>query len=188
MSWLVDNANGFYILLAVIAAGFVVGWRLNGRVKFLLFAAGALVLIVFVWLLAQFVGSDSKQLEANVHAMADAVVAGKTDDLFKHIARDFDYQGMTRDALYQKARGSIEAHKVKEVRIGSFTANDVSRARKIAKTRFLVSARAAASDQPYMFVTQADFVLEDGQWKLKTMRFYNPLVNQDQEIVLPGLR
>ena len=75
MSWLVDNANSLYILLGAIAAGFVVGWKLNARVKFLGYAAGILVLMGVIWALTLFVVSDSKQLEKNVHAMADAVVS-----------------------------------------------------------------------------------------------------------------
>ena len=64
----------------------------------------------------------------------------------------------------------------------------ISRAKKTAKTSFRVSAWAAGNEQPYLFITQADFVLEGKDWKLKTMRFYNPLVDQDKEIDLPGLR
>ena len=48
-----------------------------------------------------------------------------------------------------------------------------------------VSAWGADSGNPYLFGTEADFVLEDGEWKLKCMRFYNPLVNQDREMDLP---
>ena len=33
MDWLVDSANAFYILFVVIAAGLVVAWRFNQRVK-----------------------------------------------------------------------------------------------------------------------------------------------------------
>lgn len=185
MSWLVDNAIPLYILLVIIAAGLVVAWRFNQRVKFLALAVIPLVLIGVIFLLTLFVVSDSKQLEMNVNAMADAVVAGKVDDLFAHISKDFNYKGMTREVLYEAARQSIQKNQVREVSIRQFSA-DISSDRKAAKTRFRVLARVAGAD-PRPFITEADFVLEGDQWKLKTMRFFNPMVNQDQEIGIPGL-
>lgn len=187
MSWFVDNANGLYVLLGIVAAGFVIAWRFTTRVKYLGYAAGALVLLGLVWLLTLVVPTDSKQLEANVLAMARAVEAGKTDDLFKHIAKDFTYKTMTRDKLYQAARQSIEAHRVSEIRITKFEVEDISRPNKSAKVRFKVTAFATGQDQPYPFVTRADFILEGEQWKLRTMRFYKAFVDTDQEIHLPGL-
>lgn len=186
MSWLVDNANALYVLLVIVAAGLVVAWRFNQRVKFLGLAVFPLLLIGVVLLLTVFVVSDSKQLEMNVNAMADAVVAGNVDDLFKHIAKDFNYKGMTREMLYEAARNSIQKNQIREVRITNFRP-EVSRSEKTAKTRFHVSAWATGAEQPKMFVTEADFVLDGEQWKLKTMRFYPPIGNQDQEIGIPGL-
>src|ERR1019366_6147014 len=158
MSWFVDNANVLYILFGLVAAGLVALWWLNKRTKYLVYAAGVLVLVGPVWLTTRFVVSDSKQLERNVHAMATAVENGKVDDLFKHFARDFTYHGMNRDMLQHAARAAIEKNKVSEVRITQFQVEEISRANKFAKTRFRVTAWGAGIDHPYPFVTQADFV------------------------------
>src|SRR4051794_31625138 len=100
MSWLIDNANTIYLLLGIVAAGLVIAWKMNQRVRFLGYAAGVLVLIALVWLLTQFTApTDRKQLEDNVNAMSQAIIDGKTDELFKHISRDFRYKDMTRDIL-----------------------------------------------------------------------------------------
>jgi hypothetical protein len=186
MSWLTDNSTTLSILLGLIAAALAMIWRSNRQKKYLGYAVGALLLIGLIWVLSRFHISDSKQLEMNVHAMANAVVDGKVDDLFKHISNDFQYKGMTRKELYEKSQAAILLHKVKEVHIANFDVQELSRTNKTAKTRFRVSAQAAGVDRPYFFVTQADFVLEGDQWKLKSMRFYNPLVDQDKEIDLPG--
>ena len=66
MSWLVDNANGLYVWLAVVAAGLVVAWRFNQRVKFLGLAAIPVLLIGLIFLLTRFFVSDSKQLETTL--------------------------------------------------------------------------------------------------------------------------
>jgi hypothetical protein len=188
MSWLADNAKTLYVLLAIIAGGLVVAWRFNQQPKFLLYAAGALVALALLWLAVNTLPSDPKQLEDNVLAMANAFVEGKVDELFTHVSKEFNYKGMTRDRLYELAQRSKRDNRVSDVKISSFKIDEISRGNKLAKTRFRVSAWGAGSDQPYIFVTQADFVLEGEQWKLKTMRFYNPFVNQDQEIDLPGIR
>ena len=185
MSWLVDNSINLYILLGIIAAGFVVAWKFNRRVKFLGYAAGVIILMCLVWLLTLFVVSDSKQLEMNAHAMADAVVAGSVDDLFKHISKDFRWKGIDREMMYEGVKRSIAAHKVTRVNITSFRVEELSRAKSFARTSFLVSANAEGD---ILFRTEADFGLEGEQWKLKTLRFYRAIGGQDQEIELPGLR
>ena len=186
MSWLIDNAGTFYLLLGITAAGLVIAWQVNQRAKFLGYAAGILVLIGIIWLLTQFAPrTDRQQLEANVDAMARAVVDGKTDDLFKHISPQFNYKQMTRDILHKKARAAVKVYNVTDVRITKFNVDELSREKKFAKTSFRVSAWYAGNEQPYLFGTEADFVLEGDQWMLKTMRFYNPLVNQNQEMDLP---
>jgi hypothetical protein len=185
MSWLVDNANALYVLSAIMSASLIVAWRFNQRVKFLGLAVIPLLVIGLIFLLTLVVVSDSKQLEMNVNAMAEAVVAGKVDDVFKHVSKDFRWKGIDRELMYAGVKKSIEGHKINGVRISSFRIEEVSRATKLAKTSFLVTAKA---DSEIMFRTEADFVLEGDEWKLKTMRFYRPVGGQDQEIDLPGLR
>src|ERR1043165_3251989 len=174
MSWVVDNAGALYVQCAIAAAGFVVAWRFNQRVKFLGYGAGFLAVMGLIWLTTRFFSSDRKQVEENVHAMAAAIVAGKTDELFKHISRDFHYRTMTRDMLHQKARAAVNVYQINQVKITDFNVDELSREKKFAKASFRVSAWAEGHEGPYVFVTRADFVLEDGEWKLKTMRFYNP--------------
>jgi hypothetical protein len=44
---------------------------------------------------------------------------------------------------------------------------------------------SASADRDVLFRTEADFVLEAEQWKLKTLRFYKPLVDAKDEVNLP---
>jgi O-antigen ligase len=185
MSWLVDNATNICLLLVVVAAGFVVAWRFNQRVKCLVIAAGLLAFAALFWIATRYITTDAKQLEDNVHAMARAVEAGKVDDLFKHISKDFDYHKMTRDELYKLARKAIESHKVNGISVRQFKVLEVSRSAKKARASFTVSGMAA--DVQFIYRVETDFVLEGDEWKLKTMRFYNPAVNQTEEIRLPGI-
>src|SRR5262249_35554226 len=183
MSWYVDNATTLYILLGIIAAALVVTWRFNQRVKFLGYAAGVLAAGVLLWLLTLLVPTDRKQIEGNVHAMAKAVQEGKVDDLFKHVSEDFVYKGLTRKMLYEAAKKEIAHSKVTKIRITQFDVEHISRSNKSAKVRFKVTA-FNNEQQPFPFVTKADFVLEGENWKLKGMKFYKSFVDTDQEIDL----
>jgi hypothetical protein len=183
MSWLIDNATGFCILLGIIAAGLVVVWRFNGRVKYLGYAAGVLVIAGLIWLLTLFIPTDSRQMETNVHEMARAVEEGKIEDLIKHVSKDFRYEQMTREDLRARAQDAIKRHAVTNIRISRFDAQ-VSPEKRTAKTTFLV---AATADRDILVRAEADFVLEGDQWKLKTVQFYSPIGNKDQPIRLPGL-
>jgi hypothetical protein len=104
-------------------------------------------------------------------------------DLFKHISNDFNYKGKTREMLYDFAQSRIKQHAVTNIRISSFRVEEISRATKFAKTSFLV---AASADREILFRTEADFVLEGEQWKLKTLRFFRPIGGQDQEFDMIG--
>jgi hypothetical protein len=188
MSWFVDNANALYVLLGIIATGLVAFWWLNKRAKFLGFAVGVMALIGLVWLTTQFGTSDAKQLELNVHSMADAVKNGHVDELFKYVSKDFRFKDITRDALYAAARKSIESHQISDIRITQFEVEEVFRAKKTANVRFKVTAWVTGVETPHPFVTRGEFILEGDQWQLKSMRFYKAFVDTDQEIDLPGIR
>lgn len=185
MSWILDNAFTLSILLGIAAAGLVFVWRQNRNTKVLGVAAGVVGLIALLWLLRMVIITDARQLENNVHAMAKAVMDGKTDDLFKHVSKDFRYHETTRDELYARARRQIEGQKVADIRISNFKVEELSRDKKFAKTSF--HASGSGEGFQFFFHVETDFVLEGDTWKLKTMRFYNPRVNQDQEIRLPGI-
>ena len=185
MSWLVDNVNALYVLLIITSAGLVVAWRFNQRVKFLALAGLPLLIMVVLYLLTKVWITDRAQLEQNVREMATAVQKGNVDDLFKHISKDFNYRGQTRESLYELARRSVNRNQISGVSISSFQVLEISRDKKLAKTRFRVRASGSAGEQ--FFMTEADFVLEGDRWMLKTTRFYNPIADQDQEIGVPGL-
>lgn len=180
MSWLIDNANTFHILLAILGVACLAIWRFNSRVKYLAFAVGALAGMVFLWLLSVNVKTDRQQLEDAVNEMARGVENKQLDRVFKHISNDFRYGGNTREMLYNTAQSRIKEHEVKDIRINRFQA-EIDREKKHARTGFFVSASA---DRLILFRAEADFQLDGDSWKMKTIRFYL----KDQEIDITGGR
>jgi hypothetical protein len=182
MSWLIDNVNIVYLLLGIVALGFVTSWWLTKRVKFLICASGVLALIVVAWLLTLVVVTDQHQIQKNVQEMADAVVAGDPRAVLKHCSRDFRHKQMTREQLADLVQKVATKFKITEVKIREFESKDASRATGTAKARF----RATVFDKDGVLAVVfciADFTLEEGQWKLKAIDFRDGR-NPDQP--MPG--
>ncbi len=185
MNWLVDNASGIYILIGMCAAGLATLAWLNRQTRFVYYTLGVLGFLGVLWLIANYIPSDRRQIEENVHAMKDALVARKPEELMKHISEDFRYRKAKRDQLADHAQGLAHGHRIRSVRIYKFVVDELSRDKKFAKTRFRVTAWPHGSDQPFIFSVQAEFVLEGEQWLLKTVRFYQAFFDEEREVDLP---
>jgi hypothetical protein len=183
MSWVVDNANTWYVLFGMIAIGFGAAWWLHRRPKYLLGVAAAVGLIALVWLLTRLVVTDRQQLKLDVGAMADAVVEEKAGSLLKHWAKDFEFQGRKRDELAQAVVKGAKLYGVRDIVISSFDVEELTD--RAARVYFLATVHHRAEERPYPIACRGSFIREDGQWKLKEVLFFNPLVNQKQPIPLP---
>jgi hypothetical protein len=183
MGWLVDHANTIYLVLGAVALGFAAAFWLNKRVKFLAIAGGVLALIGLFWLLTQWVVTDRGQIRRNLDTMASAVVDGDADRLFKYVAADFQYQGMSRKQLYEAVSRTIKFYNITDIPITNTEIESLSRETRSAKVTF--NATVHGPEGPRPFLLRTDFVLEGEVWKIRAMRIYNPLVNTDQEITVP---
>ena len=74
---------------------------------------------------------------------------------------------LMRDQIYDMARAEIRERKVTEIQIMRFRV-EVSREKKSATANFLAST-TGGRDQ--VLPVEAEFVLEDEQWKLKSVRY-----------------
>ena len=184
MYWLIDNPGVVYLVLGLVAVAFFVAFRLRGRALHLGLAGGCLALMGLFWLLSQWVVTDRKQIAGNVRVMADAVVHQDADRLFRYVAPDFRFQNMDRDALYQRVKHQIAAHQIKNIHVWDFEFEEVSRPQRRAKVNF--KARVDAPDSTYLFLLKTDFTLDGDTWKIRGMKLYNPVVNQDQPIDIPA--
>jgi hypothetical protein len=182
MSWLIDHANHLYLLLGLVAVGLLTAGWLTRRVKFFLYAGIPIVLMGVVWLLTETIVTDRQQIQQNVRIMADAVVRGDADELFKHVARDFRYKQLTREQLAVVLKGIAAQHKITEVKIWEFEFDEVSRETLTAKAHFKATVFDKDSALAVVFCV-ATFTLDDNRWKLRAIDFRNA-ANPDQP--MPG--
>jgi hypothetical protein len=183
MSWFIDNANIVYILLGIVALGFITAFWLNKRVKFLAYAGIFVLLIGAMWLLATFVPTDRKEIHQNVETMADAVVRGDDKELFKHISREFRHNELNREQLTALFKGIVAQYKVGGVNIRQFDCDEVSREKALAKAHFNAYVFDAQGSPLRIVLCLATFAREDDHWKLRAIEFREP-AHPDQPV--PG--
>jgi hypothetical protein len=149
---------------------------------------GLLCLLVFLAPLI-FGESDSQQIERKVREMAAAVKADNLDEAFRHISREFRFEGLDRPAFRQKAQEAIRRQRVEDVVVWEFEHREISRQRRTAKVRFMVKVKGDwRGSEAAGYRCDADFVLDpDGQWRLRTFQIFNPFMESDQPIRVPGL-
>jgi hypothetical protein len=182
MSWILDNPNVVYIPLGMIALGFVTAFWLTKRVKFLALAGGVVLGIGLFWLLTWLIVTDSRQIQLNVQAMADAAVAKDTAGLEKHLARDFRYKQLDRDKVAERARQTIDQWKIHEIKVWEYNTLE-GPANGRAKVRFKLTVFSSVLDRPTVVLGIAEFVQENQQWKMRTIDIRDPL---HREQSMPG--
>jgi len=63
-----------------------------------------IAVIVLILIAARFIVTDSKRVNRVLQATEAAIRSADADGLVAHVASDYEYQGLTREALQQHAR------------------------------------------------------------------------------------
>jgi hypothetical protein len=182
LSWLIDNAGVVYFLLGIVLLGLGVSWWLNRRVRTLAYMLGVAALIGVVWLLTVFVPTDRKRIEASLWAMARAILDDRPDELVKHWSRDFEFQGLKRDALAEIVTETASNQDVESINLWEFDFKKVEADKAEVWFRCVAKGRGGGT---FLAICHADFVKEAGDWKLRRAAFFQPVANTDQEIRIP---
>lgn len=182
LDWFVDNANVVYIVLGLIVLALAVSWWLNRRVRTLVIAAGIIALAAVFWLLTILIPTDRKQIQANLWAMRQAVLDRKADDLIKHWAKDFRFQGRSRDDLARAIAAAASQFKVDNINLWEFDVKSLEDDKAEIWFRCVANAKDGGT---FLAICKANFVKEGELWKLQRAAFFQPIANTDQEIALP---
>jgi hypothetical protein len=186
MYWFIDHANIIYIVLGLMAIGFVTAWWMKQtKRRFLYLAVAPVACIGVLWLLTRTMVTDRQQIRNNVEAMRDAVLAQDADALFRHVAADFAYKGMNRKQMYDSVARNIRRGRVQNAAISAFSVDEVSGPAGKARASFRVRVDDDGGNTVFFRRCEADFVFEDEKWKLRGIEFFDAFVNQDQPVVIP---
>jgi ketosteroid isomerase-like protein len=187
LSTLVDEATIVYVVLILATAGCVLAWR-NTRRKSLLAGAGVgILLLVAFAIVCHFLVTDQRKIELALQDAAAAVKANDIPRIAGHLARDFHFRSQDRAAFLEKAKQDVGSHRVEEVVVWDFKFENVDSAKGTAHISFRAKLHGGGVPEGAFYRVTAELVREaDGQWKLRTFDIFNPAVDTNSPISIPG--
>lgn len=184
-SWLVEDPATVYLLLGLVALGLGVAFWMTRSAKYLVGAAGALILILLVVLLDHLVVTDREKIVLVLQDMTVTANRHDTGGVFAHISESFDRKGMTKGhfrSLVEPRLPEVSHFIVWDVQPGK-----VSRAERKGEAVFLFKIRGTGGREEQLFYRcKAFFVLDpDDKWRLKDFKLFDPMKNPDSPDELP---
>jgi hypothetical protein len=132
--------------------------------------------------------TDREQIMDHLGVMADAASNRDLERVFSHISKDFQHGSMDKAAFRQAAERAMRRHNVRNLRIWELEPGEISRDTRSGKIAFKVKADSDFTRGAEFYLCRAEFVLDpDGQWRMKGFQLFNPFVNTDQPLQIPGL-
>jgi hypothetical protein len=185
-NWLADNAALMYMVLGTAAVISGYGWWQTKRGWLLLGSGVTVLLIGVIFLLRTLLPSDAEQIFRIIRNMSAAVKAHDVDSLFAPLSDSFTFRGQNRSRFRSSAEQIMRNRDVTDVQVWGFESEGVSRSERTARISFNVKPKGNWGDGAF-YLCRSEWVLEsDGQWRLRTFEVFNPLVEQNQPIFIPG--
>ncbi len=120
MEWLAENAQNGYFLLAFASVVLVGVWWIQRQIVYLVGAGAALVLLLVFWLVIRNVPTTAKRIEADLNALAQALLAKDQDKAFRYVTEDMKYKAKHRDKWYAALEEMIDDSKIDAITVKSF--------------------------------------------------------------------
>jgi hypothetical protein len=181
--WLVDNAKTVYFFLGICALVLIALWWMDRRTKYLIGVAIVIGLAALVWLLGLLIITDRMQIRANLIAMKNGVEEGKPEAVFKHFSKTFAVDNWDRQRFEAQAGQVIQNRRVREIVLWDFDFEAPPDRANKAVLAFRV--RGIGDWGEAWYLCRAEFVFEDNHWRMKTIRFFNPVADTDRPIPIP---
>ena len=178
--WIVDRALLLHVLLGFTAAGFgILYWNNRDRKSLRAFSV-TLGIGGILWLLTVFIVTDRQRITRNLHAMADAVVAKKPEELKKYLAPELFFNAektrVDRDKVLSLAKQQAGALSIEGIRLTQFHFEQLSRTDAKAEVFFSAVIDMQGMTQPCQ--CKAGFLRRDEAWLLQSLEVFTPVGNQ----------
>lgn len=168
IDWLLDSAFWIYVFLSLFALGFLLLYR-NNRDRGSLIALATIVGAgLLLWILSLFIVTDRQQIERNLHAMVDATLNNKPEELAKHLASDFTCRAYKRDDVIKLAPAKAKEQNLTDVRISALRMEPLAD----GKMKVTFNATGFLSGDPVPTQCEAEFVFRSGKWQMRTIEVY----------------
>jgi len=147
------------------------------------------VLLIGLLLLDRLFESDREQMIRKLEEMSAGVRDNNLDKVFDHISSSFRKGSFDKQSLRSRADEARRSGQVNEIRIWDETIESIDPDAKKATVRFSFSVRGSVSTTNVPYLCKAFFAKEaDGQWRLQGFDIFNPVVDQNSPMPIPGLQ
>jgi hypothetical protein len=179
---LVDHPVPIYVVLGLLALGLLVGLWATRKRGYALGLGVVAVLAFLFWLFTFLMPTDQKRIVGAIQDMRAGVQKRNTEQIFRNMSRDFRIGGLGRAAFRTVVEQALNRSEVDDVEVWDFDQAQVARApggtTGTASIGFMVKPKSSGLPDDRFFRVQADFVLEDGQWRMKGFEVRDPVANQ----------
>jgi hypothetical protein len=185
--WLIDDAAPIYLVLGVVAIGLLVALWVTRKRHWAFALGGVVVLGLLVFLLTLLFPTDQSKILGSIHEMRAAVQRHDADGVMKHIAKDFQFQGVDRSRFQSSVQHVLRERVVDDVNVWEFDEIKIDRPNKTASLAFKAKPSPPQSGKEVEhYLIRATFVLDaDDQWRMKTFQVFNPFVETDKPMTVP---
>lgn len=186
--WLTEGDSTLYLVLAAAEVVLLALWWRTRKRWYAVAAAGVATIALLLFILDWAVESDREQVKRKLHEMAAAVAAGHMDAIFSHISRDFRYGSVGKSEFRQFCDANRRSRNVSRMAVWDIQFGDVYRTDRRAEVEFRFKVEGNWSAGEATFDSKSEFRLDsDAQWRLRTFKVYNPIVDKNQPLSVPGL-
>src|SRR5262245_28919448 len=186
--WLIEDLGFLALLLSVGAVALLIGWARTGNRKYAVAAgvtAGIAIAAALVWF---FLNQDQREIRRKVEEIAENVGTRNLDRVFRHVSAEFRYGSHDKRALREAAQEALRRRDVTGVRVWDVQVEELSREQRTARVSFHFKGRGNWGTGAEFYLCRAVFVLDpDHEWRLKSFQVFNPAVNTNEPIAIPGL-
>jgi len=108
------------------------------------------------------------------------VNARNLDQVFKHVANDFQFGGANKAEFRKRAEGYLNQGEEAGLRVWDVNVRDLSRPNRSATVVFKVKIQHPQTSGVEFYNCRARFTLDpDGQWRLKGFQLFPPQTDPD---------
>ena len=181
-----DPTRPMYILFgAMVVILGALALRRQKKSDIITFVVAAVLLLV-LYIIDRSVESPREQVVRKIDEMKSASQSKKYDDLFKHVSDSFNYKGLDKKALRDKAH--LAEQYFDGIEAWDYGRNDFKIVDDTTVQQgFLVQPKNSNNPALQRYVV-ATFKKEGEEWRLKTFAIYDPIKKtNDAELGIPGL-
>ncbi|HLW65576.1 MAG TPA: hypothetical protein VKS79_09680 [Gemmataceae bacterium] len=157
------------------------------RTKLFAVAGVGLLLLLALGLCDYLFESDREQVVRKLKEMSEGVQHRDLNRVFNNVSESFQWHNAKKADLRKLADSALNSGQVTELKIWNVQLKPVESGATKANVEFNFKVEGSFNNSAF-YLCKATFVKDpDGQWRLQTFDVFNPAVDTNTPITVPGM-